>query len=211
MDKHQTEIILRVGTTLKAGRVPQIVRSRQVIYEGSKIVSLETRQSTEELYYVYAKGKLDSAYTAISQAVKRADEEYGVVVDSKNWQNIWERGNKDTKKRLDTSSLPSIISQGSLDTSAWKDMFGDQALDLTGCTLDAVLYYVSEGTPVVAKTPVTEEFPSGVVIIVGYDEYNTILLNPGETETFYYGSDDSTDIFEEAGNVFLTYWDPISD
>lgn len=211
VDKHQTEIILRVGTTLKAGRVPQIVRSRQVIYEGSKIVSLENRQSTEELYYVYAKGKLDSAYTAISQAVKRADEEYGVVVDSKNWQNIWERGNKDTKKRLDTSSLPSIISQGSLDTSAWKDMFGDQALDLTGCTLDAVLYYVSEGTPVVAKTPVTEEFPSGVVVIVGYDEYNTILLNPGETETFYYASDDSTDIFEEAGNVFLTYWDPISD
>ena len=90
-------------------------------------------------------------------------------------------------------------------------MFGDQALDLTGCTLDAVLYYVSEGTPVVAKTPVTEEFPSGVVVIVGYDEYNTILLNPGETETFYYASDDSTDIFEEAGNVFLTYWDPISD
>lgn len=62
-----------------------------------------------------------------------------------------------------------------------------------------------------AKTPVTEEFPSGVVVIVGYDEYNTILLNPGETETFYYASDDSTDIFEEAGNVFLTYWDPISD
>ncbi len=56
-----------MGTTLKAGRVPQIVRSRQVISK-LQIVSLETRQSTEELYYVYAKGKLDSAYAAMSQA-----------------------------------------------------------------------------------------------------------------------------------------------
>ena len=51
----------------------------------------------------------------------------------------------------------------------------------------------------------------GIVIIAGYDEYNTILMNPGENETFYYGINDSTALFEEAGNVFMTYWDPISD
>ena len=73
------------------------------------------------------------------------------------------------------------------------------------------IYYVSEGTPVLAKTPVTEQTPQGIVIIAGYDEYNTILMNPGENETFYYGINDSTALFEEAGNVFMTYWDPISD
>ena len=36
-------------------------------------------------------------------------------------------------------------------------------------------------------------------------------MNPGETESFYYGINDSTALFEEAGNVFMTYWDPISD
>lgn len=45
----------------------------------------------------------------------------------------------------------------------------------------SVLYYVSEGTPVLAKTA------DGVVIIAGYDQYNTILLKPGEAETYYYG------------------------
>ena len=49
---------------------------------------------------------------------------------------------------------------------------GKQVLDLTGCTLDSVLYYVSEGTPVLAKTA------DGVVIIAGYDQYNTNLLKP---------------------------------
>lgn len=43
-----------------------------------------------------------------------------------------------------------------------------------------------------AKTPVTEQTPQGIVIIAGYDEYNTILMNPGENETFYYGINDST-------------------
>ncbi|MDO5423496.1 MAG: hypothetical protein Q4F41_07200 [Eubacteriales bacterium] len=208
--RKQTEMILRVGKTLKAGKASQIVRSRQVIYEGSKIVTLEPKETDQNLYYVYAKGKLDSTYTAISQAVNRANDQLGVVVNS-NWQNIWERGNKATKTRLNIDEFPSLVMQGSLDVTAWESAFGDNALDLSGCTLDSVLYYVSEGTPVVAKTPVTDEFPYGVIIIAGYDEYNTILLQPGGEETFYYGSDDSTALFEEAGNVFLTYWDPISE
>ena len=38
---------------------------------------------TEELYYVYAKGHLDSMYTTISEAVQRADDQLGVVVNNK--------------------------------------------------------------------------------------------------------------------------------
>lgn len=207
--RKQTEQILRVGGT-RTGKVSQIVRSKQVIYEGSKLATLEPRENTQTRYYVYGKGRLDSVYTTISQAVQAADALYGVVVDS-SWQNIWERGNKETEKRLNLSEFPNVVNAGSLDVSAWTEQLSETVLDLAGCTLDEVLYYVSEGTPVAAKTPVTEEFPKGVVIIAGYDAYNTILLTPGASETFYYGLNDSTALFEEAGNVFLTYWDPISD
>ena len=82
---------------------------------------------------------------------------------------------------------------------------GKQVLDLTGCTLDSVLYYVSEGTPVLAKTA------DGIVIIAGYDQYNTILLKPGEAETYYYGLEESADMFEAAGNQFVTYFDPLEE
>ena len=59
--------------------------------------------------------------------------------------------------------------------------------------------------PVLAKTA------DGVVIIAGYDQYNTILLKPGEAETYYYGLEESADMFEAAGNQFVTYFDPLEE
>ena len=51
----------------------------------------------------------------------------------------------------------------------------------------------------------------GAVIIGGYDEYNTRLLKKGDTELTYAGLQDSTAMFEEAGNVFITYLDPLTE
>ena len=48
-------------------------------------------------------------------------------------------------------------------------------------------------------------------IIAGYDQYNTILLKPGEAETYYYGLEESADMFEAAGNQFVTYFDPLEE
>lgn len=73
-------------------------------------------------------------------------------------------------------------------------------LDLTGCTLDSVLYEVSAQRPVLAKTGA-----DSCVIMIGYDEYNTYLYDPKTGETKPYGMNDSTELFEKAGNVFLSY------
>lgn len=209
VERKKKESVLTMGTALKTGSAPQIVRSRETLQEGTRTVVLETAEKSD-VYYVYAKGRLFNVYTSINRAVKTAEKELGVVVDE-NMQNIWERGNKVTKLRLDVSTFPEVIRQGNMTINAIKSGTGRKVLDLSGCSLDSVLYYISEGTPVLARTPVTEKTPQGVVVIAGYDEYNTILLNPGETETFYYGLDDSTELFDEAGNIFMTYWDPISD
>ncbi len=75
---------------------------------------------------------------------------------------------------------------------------------MTGCTLESVLYQVSEGRAVVALTPTGES-----VVIIGYDIYNTILYNPATQETYYYGMNDSTSLFESAGNVFLGYMETL--
>ena len=74
-------------------------------------------------------------------------------------------------------------------------------IDLSGCTLDEVLYFVSHDRPVLAVTA------EGVKLIVGYDEFNTHLLNPGEEEWYYYGIQDSTAMFLEAGNEFYSFTD----
>ena len=90
-------------------------------------------------------------YTTISEAVQRADDQLGVVVNNKQ-QLIWERGNKQTTCKLDISTCSDVILSGKMNIKKLSKNLGKQVLDLTGCTLDSVLYYVSEGTPVLAKT-----------------------------------------------------------
>lgn len=203
-ERKQTEIILKTGETIKESTKPQILYAKQVMDGSAGQVSIPAKERSEELYYVYAKGHLDSIYTAISQAVQRANEQLGVVVNSRQ-QLIWERGNKKTEYTLDISTFPDVILKGQMNVKKLAKKLDHQVLNLRGCALDSVLYYVSEGTPVLAETE------DGVVIIAGYDEYNTILLKPGDVETYYCGMDDSTEMFEKAGNVFVTYFDPIEE
>ncbi len=99
-----------------------------------------------------------------------------MVVNAKQ-QIVWERGNKKTKLDLDINTFPGAFMEYSLDVNAIQAKMDKTILDLSGCTLEQVLYFVSEGTPVLAKTP------DGAVIIGGYDEYNTRLFKEGGYRT----------------------------
>lgn len=203
-ERKQTELILKTGETIKEGTKPQILYAQKVVSENTPQVAIAAKERSEELYYVYAKGRLDSIYPAINQAVIRANSQLGVVVNSRQ-QLIWERGNKKTEYTLDISTFPDIILKGKMNLEKLQNKLEREVLNLQGCELDSVLYYVSEGTPVLAQTE------DGVVIIAGYDEYNTILLKPGDVETYYCGLEDSKEMFEKAGNIFVTYFDPIEE
>ena len=75
----------------------------------------------------------------------------------------------------------------------------DKVIDLTGCNVEQVLYYVN------LKTPVYAVVNNEAMLIVGYDEHNTILYNPDSNTTYKMGLQDSNAMFEAAGNVFLGY------
>ena len=168
---------------------------------GDDKITLDPRLSTENTYYVYAKGGLDSIYTDSALALLRADEQTGVVLNQAQ-QYVWERGNKKTKLTLNTGDIPEAMLSATLDKAALQEALGDEGtvLDLSGCTLDSVLYEISAQRPVIAKTGANSS-----VVIVGYDEYNTYLYDPVKGETYPYGMNDSTDLFEKAGNVFISY------
>ena len=111
-------------------------------------------------------------------------------------QYVWERGNKKTKIQIGTEELPDILLQGTYDIKTLKKSLKKTGtvIDLSGCSLDNVLYEVSAQRPV----------------IVGYDEYNTYLYDPVKKETYPYGLNDSTDLFQKAGNVFITYIEKVN-
>ena len=43
------------------------------------------------------------------------------------------------------------------------------------------------------------------VLIVGFNELNTVLMDPQNGEVYKKGINDSTEWFEENGNSFITY------
>ena len=171
-----------------------------------KDIVLDTQIPQETAYYVYGQGELDSIYTDPAKAVQRADTLGGVVLNRAQ-QYVWERGNKKTKIQIGTEELPDILLQGTYDIQTLKKSLKKTGtvIDLSGCSLDSVLYEVSAQRPVIAKTGTNTS-----VLIVGYDEYNTYLYDPVKKETYPYGLNDSTDLFQKAGNVFITYIEKVN-
>nr|WP_295302130.1 hypothetical protein [uncultured Blautia sp.] len=169
---------------------------------GEKVVDIQVdKSSVEEVYYVYAGGGLDSVWTDPAKAVQRADKQTGVVLNRAQ-QYVWERGNMKTQIILNTTDIPEIIRTASLDVQNLQNGLGDSAkvIDLTGCSLENVLYEVSAQRAVIARTGADSS-----VVIVGYDQYNTYLLDSSTGEVKPYGMNDSTALFKNAGNMFITY------
>lgn len=169
---------------------------------GEKVVDIQVdKSSVEEVYYVYAGGGLDSVWTDPAKSVQRADKQTGVVLNRAQ-QYVWERGNMKTQITLNTTDIPEIIRTASLDVQNLQNGLGDSAkvIDLTGCSLENVLYEVSAQRAVIARTG-----SDSSVVIVGYDQYNTYLLDPSTGEVKPYGMNDSTALFKNAGNMFITY------
>ena len=73
-------------------------------------------------------------------------------------------------------------------------------LDLTGCSLDAVLYYVNKDIPVLATLE-----DGNAVLIVGFNELNIVVMDPVEGTLEKRGMNDSTEWLNENGNQFIAY------
>lgn len=185
---------------------PLVMVSKMMESQENRTLNMEVEKTQDgQAYYVYAKGKLDSIFTRPNEAIVRADEQTGVVLNRAQ-QYVWERGNLKTRVTMGLGDIPEVFKTGELDTDALAEGLGSSGtvLNLTGCSLQSVLYEVSASRPVIAKISDTES-----VLIIGYDPYNTILYNPVTQETYPYGLNDSTELFQSAGNVFISYIESI--
>lgn len=220
LQSNQENISIRLITTdRKATQIgldfEKNVTSKNVLYIKSNIVEQEELASVDlgqvrqqnEIYYVYAKGKLDSTWTKASEAILQADEQMGVVLNRQQ-QYVWERGNRDDSHLNNLEDIPPVILSGSIDENTLQQSLGSEysVLNMTGCTLDSVLYLVGKGNPVIAKVSDNVN-----VVIIGYNAKNTILYYPATQEQGYFGIQDSTAMFERAGNVFVGYMESMGE
>jgi hypothetical protein len=204
----------------------KIVTPNEVMFEGDRELAL--RDDTETAgYYVYGDFGVNTITSSPAKAVSTAYNIAGVVNNEKG-ECIWLKGNRSVRNQImaitaqgtaETESslavcLDTIFSyEGTMRNSQYlldqgetaKEILQDglenaRILDLTGCSLDAVLYYVNQDIPVLAALDNQE-----AVLITGFNEFNIVIMEPSTGKLYQKGLNDSTDWFAENGNNFLTY------
>ncbi|MDO4521758.1 MAG: hypothetical protein Q4B57_01280 [Eubacteriales bacterium] len=226
-ERKQTEMLLLLGD-VDVPETPQVVRSRFVVNDTPHTMMIAAKEHTEELYYVYAKGRLDSIFEHANTAIVRANALYGVVVNQKQ-QYIWERGNRPTTAEIPLGQIPPGVLQCELDPDTLAAQLPDKmVIDLTGCTMEEILYFVGTGSPVIADTT------DGPRVVIGYDQWGNVkFYNPKATgeevynnsyydengeyvedsnkrtaaETYLLSDEDTLKLFEASGNIFISYLD----
>lgn len=204
----------------------QILTPKEVVFEGGRELALDMERDNIK-YYVYGPYGVDGIFTSPSKAVNLAYEISGVVTNEKG-SPVWIKGNRVARNQimairensvteeknslavcLDTilkyegviRNSDYLLAQGQNVMEILQNNLEDaQILDLTGCKMDAVLYYVNQDIPVLALLGNGE-----AVLITGFNEYNIVVMEPSTGLLYKKGMNDSAEWFEENGNNFVTY------
>ena len=200
---------------------------KEVLFEGERSVYLRNSDETQEQFYVYGKYGVSGIYGNAGQAVDAAESEAGVVLNSAG-SYVWKKTIRSTRNQImaiqaDTVTeekdslavaLDTMLSyEGIMRNSAYMLQSGEtiysilesslsecQVLDLSGCSLDAVLYYVDRDIPVLVMLQ-----DGNAVLLIGFNEMNTVIMSPQTGTIYKMGMNDSKTWFKENGNRFITY------
>lgn len=228
IDVYERYVQIQTKSSIDSKNI-MILNPKEVVFEGGRELLLP-EMAGESRYYVYGPYGVDGIYTSPAMAVNTAYDIAGVVVDDRGGC-IWLRGNRAARKQI--SSIRSVTPEEGADSLAvcldtiftYEGMVRNseyllgqgqsvlgilehnledaQILDLTGCSMDAVLYYVDRNIPVLALLQDGE-----AVLITGFDEYNAVIFDPASGQIYKKGLNDSRQWFAENGNIFITYVRP---
>ncbi|WP_167957741.1 hypothetical protein [Anaerosporobacter faecicola] len=225
-DKMLTELYLSIPDSIELTKKPDVKGTVNTVIKDDRTLRIDLDRSNQERYYVYALGEVLNVYDNAGEAVVLADEKMGSVINQ-NFKVIWERGKKSTRASL--SGITPVYSSAKLNSkkacakmllanagvNVTESQLGDkkrsimdiltqymkkEPVNLTGCTLEEVLYYISEGRAVIAI-----KNNGQAVLLTEYDEFNVTMVDPELGRTWKEGYKDSSKMFEEAGNIFISY------
>ncbi len=207
----------------------QHLSPKEVLFEGNREIALPDGdgRALSARYYVYGKDGIEGIYVDPGEAVALASELSGEVTDDGGGY-VWKRVIRSTRNQimaiteakatendsalavcLDTilkyegisRNTQRLLDRGDTVFSILEsDLENCTILDLSGCTLDAVLYYVNQDIPVLALLD-----DGSAVLITGFNELNIVVMDPTTGTLYKKGMNDSTEWLEENGNRFITY------
>ena len=225
IDIYERYVQIQTKTTIDT-RTIKVLNPKEVVFEGGRELTLDAVSEVSR-YYVYNAYGVQGIYSAPGKAVKEAYDSAGVVANDRGI-TVWLKGNRvsrnqimaikeesvtDQKNSL-TVCLDNILRHAGITRNTEYDlaqgktaiqileenMTGVQVLDLSGCSLDAVLYYVNQDIPVLAILEDGE-----AVLVTGFNEFNVVIMEPSTGKLYKKGMNDATTWFAENGNHFITY------
>ena len=206
----------------------QLLTPREVLFEGENQIELPEQTESVKRFFVYTIHGLTGVYTEEAMAVNAAYEAAGVVTDDTG-NYVWYRGNRVTRNQImkitggetedDTTnqlavclntilefegvnrSTQYMLDSGMTTVEILQQNIPDiRVLDLTGCTLDAILYYTNQDIPVLTTLE-----DGSALLITGFNELNIVVMDPKDGTVYKIGMNDATAMLEENGNRFITY------
>ncbi len=204
----------------------QVLTPKEVVFEGGRELALEADTETAR-YYVYGPYGVSGIYNTPSVAIGQAYEISGVVLNNTG-NYVWVKGNRMSRNQImaitaagtteEKNSLAVCLDtmlklEGIIRNSEYllkrgqtvmeilsDNMEGALILDLNGCNLDAVLYYVNQDIPVLALLENGE-----AVLVTGFNENQVVIMEPSSGTLYKKSMTDSAEWFAENGNHFVTY------
>ncbi|MDE6015428.1 MAG: hypothetical protein K2H41_07020 [Acetatifactor sp.] len=225
IDIYERYVQIQTRKTIDS-KTMQILTPKEVVFEGGRELALEMGGDSTK-YYVYGAYGVAGSFSSPAKAVNLANNIAGVVVNQKG-SLVWRKGNRVLRNQIMAITEASVteeknslavcldtmlkyegiirnsdylLAQGQTVLEILQGNLEDaQILDLAGCDLDSVLYYVDRDIPVLALLNNGE-----AVLITGFNEFNIVVLNPEKGTLSKQGKNDSTEWFRENGNNFVTY------
>lgn len=225
IDIYERYVQIQTKTTIDT-RTIKVLNPKEVVFEGGRELTLDAVSEVSR-YYVYNAYGVQGIYSAPGKAVKEAYDSAGVVANDRGI-TVWLKGNRVSRNQIMaikeesvtaqknslTVCLDNILRHAGITRNTEYDlaqgktaiqileenMTGVQVLDLSGCSLDAVLYYVNQDIPVLAILEDGE-----AVLVTGFNEFNVVIMEPSTGKLYKKGMNDATTWFAENGNHFISY------
>ena len=220
----QTQVSLTMKDIREAQAVEVIV-PKHIFVEEDRTIVLDVK--TEGYYYVYVKGEVLLATKDAAKAIRVANANYGVVVDS-DVNYIFKRARNTTQSAIGNLSpneadvsassvtkaissmlkkegagigVSDLIQAGQTPIEIVRNTFKDyRVLELQGCVMDELLYFIDQGTPVFAKTGSNQ-----AILLTGYTANNVYYYEPNSGQTKSMGYSEMEELFYQGGEYFIAY------
>ncbi|MBE5891002.1 MAG: hypothetical protein E7282_08555 [Lachnospiraceae bacterium] len=223
-DVKETQVQLELVNTKNTEA--KMITSQLLVSDSDTDLNI-TLEEASERFYVYEKGTVVFTSDSISDAIDQAYAVNGVVVDQ-GQSYVWNRSMATSVSPFtgleiyDTDeggssitcsvsamlmreeagiAVADLIENGTAVYDILKSALKDAiVLDVSGCTLEEVLYYISEGSPVFAMTGTDK-----AVLLTGYTSSVVYYFDTASQSTASMSISDAEALFASSGNIFITY------